>query len=234
MTRKEYIEAVKAKLEEISPFEEPTTFIAADGDSDYANVKPIISYIDGTLDEATRNCLRALPLTLLHSDIETTTPSISIAADGVATFNISTDERYVRFRHPELKRDITSFITTEDSLYLLQQNKYTRGGLAKPVAVVSSDVTSGIGKMEIYSLEKRSSSRTDTTNGRLLKININKKVGVAADYTGVTPATALVQSPISELVVLECAAMVADILGDVNAAQVIRQEQLTKVQAVLQ
>ena len=46
MTRAQLIEAVKVKLEEISPFDEPETFLAANGDSSYENVKPILSYIE--------------------------------------------------------------------------------------------------------------------------------------------------------------------------------------------
>ena len=57
MTREEYIEAVKVKLEEVSPFDEPNSFIAADNDPAYKEVKPIISYIEKTLDAAAHNCM---------------------------------------------------------------------------------------------------------------------------------------------------------------------------------
>ena len=71
MTRAQYIEAVLVKLEEINPFAEPDTFIAAEGDSAYANaVKPSKSYVDKSLDEAAHNCLRSLPLSLLHEDVQ--------------------------------------------------------------------------------------------------------------------------------------------------------------------
>lgn len=213
MTREEYIEAVKVKLEEVSPFDEPNSFIAAAGDPNYKEVKPIISYIEKTLDEAAHNCLQALPLTLLHADIVRSEPTLTIADDGVATFPIQPNTRFVRFRHPDLRRDITAFITSEDPIYLLQQNKYTRGGQSKPIAVVSSDT----GKMEIYTLLPKS----PTNEGVLLSIDIGK---IAEN----------VLSPIEDYIVLECAAMVSDILSDTVAAQTLRQEQQTKVQAVLQ
>lgn len=224
MTRQECIDAVKVKIEEISPFDEPDAFIANDPTSP---VKPIISYIDKSLDEATSNCLRALPLTLLHADVEaSTTPALNIDAEGVGKFPISTNRRFIRFRHADLQRDITAFVTSEDPIYLLQQNKHTRGGLCKPVAVVSSDATSGVGQMEIYSLKPNS-----TTGYTLLSINLAKKPGVAADYSPATPA--LVQSPIEDLIVLECARMVFNILGNFDGAKVCEAEQQAKIQAIL-
>ncbi len=212
MTRDNYILAVKAKLDEISPFDEPSSFIAAAGDTDYEEVKPIVSYIDSSLDEAAHNCLQVLPLQLLHADIDRTTPELTIAEDGVATFSIQPATRFVRFRHPDLHRDITAFITSEDPLYLLQQNKTTRGKQYKPIAVVSSDM----GQMEIYTLCTGSA----TNEGVLLSIDTHK---AAED----------VQSPVDEYIVLECAAIVSHILGDTQAAQTLRQEEQNKLQAVL-
>lgn len=212
MTREEYIEAVKVKLEEVSPFDEPNSFIAAAGDPDYKEVKPIVSYIEKTLDEAVHNCLQALPLTLLHADIVSSKPKLTIADDGVATFAIQPNTRFVRFRHPDLRRDITAFITSEDPIYLLQQNKYTRGGLSKPIAVVSNNE----GRMEIYTLLPKS----PTDKCVLLSIETGK---IAEN----------VLSPIEDYIVLECAAMVSDIMSNTVAAQTLRQEQQTKVQAIL-
>ena len=232
-TRADYIEAVKVKLEEVSPFTEPDAFIA---DGDASVVKPILSYIDKTLDEAARNCLRGLPLSLLHADIEHVTSTgasagiaMAIDSSGIGRFSLSQSIRPVRFRHDALKRDITSFITTEDSLYLLQQKEYTRGGTAKPVAVWSSNDD----QMEIYSFPKSMATpagQPDTT-AVLLGINTYRKPGVAEDYDDPTP---VIQSPIEDLIVLECAAMVAQILRDADKANGWRQEQAAKIQAQLQ
>lgn len=245
MTRQEYIDAVKVKIEEISPFDEPDAFIANDPTSP---VKPIISYIDKSLDEAAKNCLSSLPLRLLHADVETDHPSIDVRADGVGSFGLANlaNKRIIRFRHAELERDITAFITTEDPIYLLQQNKHTRGGQCKPVGVLSSD---GGNKMEVYSFEATGTARTisgqtgtapSTVNHTwLLYINMDKKPGVVSDYPTSTPGTyqytaaQLVQSPIDELIVLECARIVENILGDVNAAQICQNDFNAKVQAIL-
>ena len=234
-SRQWYIDAVKVKMEEISPFDEPEAFIAADGDADYANVKPIKEYIEKNLDEATHNCLQALPLTLLHADVARTQHPLSIDDDGVATFPIQPDRRFIRFRHADLERDITMFITSEDPQYLVMQNKHVRPKQCKTMAVVSSDVNTGTGngQMEIYTLQPRSARA-----GILLSIDLGKKVGEATDFTPpLTPAEAqaqLVQSPIEELIVLECARIVFNILKDYDGAKACENEQQTKKQALLQ
>ena len=236
MTRNQYIDAVKVKLEEISPFDEPDSFIA-DGDEAATTVKPFISYIDRSLDEAAHHMLRTLPLTLLHADIERSTPTMSVDTNGVGFIVISPQRRFVRLRHPALRRDITAFISSEDPLYLLQQKKCTRGGTAKPVAVVASNVVTGLtgntGQMEIYSFPE-SMYNTDDNQSLLLSINTEKHL---EDRSTTDPAftdTNFIKSPIEEFIVLECAAMVAEILSDTNTAQICRQELQSKIQATLQ
>lgn len=227
MTRKEYIDAVKVKLEEISPFDEPDSFIA-DGDDAANTEKPIISYIDKSLDEAAHNCLKSLPLTLLHADVVRSNPTLAIASDGVASFDISPNTRFIRFRHADLKRDITAFITSEDPLYLVQQNKHTRGGLAKPVAVIAAehDGTSS-GKMEIYSLKPTS----DTAGGYLLGIDTSKHPDDRSTADPAFTDNDCVKSPIEEYIVLECAAMVASILGDTATTQICQAQFQAKLQS---
>ena len=233
MTRAEIIEAVKVKLEEISPFDEPATLVAA-GDDASISVQPIKSYIDKNLNEATSDCLRALPLSLLHADIARSTPTLTIATNGVATFAIQPNTRFVRFHHEDLARDITVFMTSEDPLYLILQNKHIRPKLSKTTAVVSSDVLTGIGQMEIYTLKN-----TSSTSAVLWSIDLTKKPGVVTDYptstSGVYQYTQdeLVQSPIEELIVLECAAKVSSIIGNFEAAVMLRKEKDAKIQAIL-
>jgi hypothetical protein len=227
-----YKNAVQVKLEEISPFE-TESYIIAGGDPDYDKVNPIKSYIENTLPEATKNCLRTLPLSLLHADIERTTKQIAIDKDGVGRFIVSPDRRFVSFYHEELERDITTFITSEDPMYLIMQNKHVRPKQAKALAVLSSNVTVDVGtmaaQMEIYTLKPSESGRT--TSSALQSIDLTKLPGVAADYTPATPA--LVQSPIEELIVLECAAMVSDIMHNNAAAEACRQEFQSKVENTL-
>lgn len=230
-TRQELIDAVKVKLEEISPFEEPASFIAA-GDTAIDSVKPIISYIERTLDEAAHNCLRSLPLTLLHADIQRKTDGMTVDVNGVGyVTGLNATYRYIRFMHETLQRDITAFISSESPLYLVQQNRYVHGGPAKPVAVIASwhDGTNA-GQIEIYSFKPKMAEDFDPSNVSpdyvLLYINTEKTAG--------TDSSDPVQSSIDEFIVLECAAMVAEILGNVNTAQICRQEQTSKLQAIVQ
>lgn len=188
MNRQEYIDAVKVKIEEISPFDEPEHFIGEDDDS--ANtVKPIKEYIIRSLDEAAHNCLLSLPLSLLHADVEKLTSLLTpdekyaegdiedgkvrtyIDEKGVGRLNVWQNIRLVRYHHSALQRDITAFITTEDPLYLIQQNKFTRPGQCKPVGVWSAAER----QMEIYSFPKELYDTMDDS-ASLYAINLNKHV----------------------------------------------------------
>lgn len=221
MTREQLIDAVKVKIEEISPFDEPESFIA-DDDSSANTVKPIISYIDKSLDEAAKNCLMTLPLTLLHADVERINPTMVINDKGVGEFAISPNRRFIRFRHSSaLERDITAFITSEDPQYLVMQNPHCRPKQCKTMAVVSSDM----GQMEIYSYPEFLYGTTQT-DAYLLSIDLSKKPN--SDATG-----AKVLSPIEDLIVLECARMVFNILKDYDGAKVCENEQAAKIQAFL-
>ena len=230
-TREEYIEAVKVKLEEISPFKEPDHFIDGTSDPDFDCVKPIVSYIEKNLDEAAQNCLRSLPLSLLHADIERKTDGFSVDVNGVGFITgIHANYRYVRFRHEALKRDITAFITSEDPLYLVQQNEHVRGGLAKPVAVLASiHDGSNAGQIEIYSFKPKMDDSFDpsavSTDFVLLYINTEKTAGRDTAHP--------VQSPIEDLIVLECAKMVFAILGNFDGVKSCENEQAEKIQAIL-
>lgn len=231
-TREEYIEAVKVKLEEISPFDEPESFIDGASDPDFDCVKPIVSYIEKNLDEAAQNCLRSLPLSLLHADIERKTDGFSVDVNGVGFITgIHSNYRYVRFRHAALKRDITAFITSENPLYLEQQNEHVRGGLAKPVAVLASYAETGnyYGQIEIYSFKPKMAEAFDpsavSTDFVLLYINTEKTAGSDTLHP--------VQSPIEDLIVLECAKMVFAILGNFDGVKSCENEQAEKIQAIL-
>ncbi len=235
MTREDYIKAVKVKLEEISPFDEPSSFIA-DSDGAADTVKPIQEYIINSLEEATKNCLLSLPITLLHADIERTTPPMSISENGVGTFPISTNRRFIRLKHNALKRDITAFITSEDSLYLLQQKNVSgvRGGVNKPVAVIASNYDgTSVGVMEVYSFPSSMvTDGTPNTDTILLSIDLSKKPGATTDYTPNLTNSQIVQSSIEEYIVLECAAIVCGVLSDYEAMKLCRKEIQNKLAAI--
>jgi len=203
MTRDEYILAVKAKLEEISPFDgADDNFIAAGSDK---RVKPIQSYIESELDNAARFCLNTLPLSLLSEDIESDSKSVRVDKKGVGHVSDQYEYvRYVRISCDLLDRDILSVISTSSPMYTLQLNKYTRGGYAKPVAAYNPEEH----ELEIFSFSG------------------NENTGQKADisYIDTSIKAELVQSRIEEYIILRTAMCVARILGDVNTSTIFEKE----------
>ena len=235
MTRAELISRVQTKLDEKSPFDEPRSLIAAAGDSSYDKVKPITMYIDDLLDEAANDCLRMLPLSLVGKDVQKISllgPSAPAAdaakqvvvTDGVGVLPLSDNGithyiRLLRVRADGWKKEVTSFITSADSYYLVQQNPNTRGKLYKPVVawVPESD------RLELFSFPNVANMTMVAAD--VWYIQCNKQAG--SDQSNP------VQSPIDELIAIRCAELVCNIFGNQNA-QVFQKEFTEKVNSVLQ
>lgn len=219
MQRSDYIQKVKAKLEEISSFSDPGSLQILDqGESDV--VKPIISYIEESLDEATRDCLNNLPLSLLSSDIDSDRECTIIDESGVGHVdNFDEYKRLVRVCSPHWERDVTAFITSSDPTYLLQQNKYTRGKCAKPVVAYVPERQ----ELELYSFPMHGHCDDHCgckpTHARVYYIDCRKKAE-------------RVQSKIEDFIVLRCATIVLEILKDQNA-QVMAAEYANKLNDIL-
>lgn len=225
MTRDQLIESVQTKLDEKSPFDEPQTFIAAAGDSSYDKVKPIKMYIEDLLDEAANDCLRVLPLTLVGADVKKQSYPAAPITNGVGTIvlqdnagsNITYYLRLVRVKATNWKKEVTSFITSSDPLYLLQQDENTRGKLCKPVVAWVPEYSC----LELYSFPGISSS---TVNAEVYYIPCNKTAG--------SNTTDAVLSSIDEFVVIRCAELVCNVFGS-QTAQVFQKEFAEKVNSVL-
>jgi hypothetical protein len=209
MTRQEYINKVKVKLDEVSPFDEPLTFIAADGDSSYDKVKPIVNYIDELLDNATQFCLRVLPLSLLSADVEKKEEELTVS-NKIGEIKGYADRRLCRVRVADWKRDVTHFFTSEDANYLIQQNEHTRSGIAKPSVFYVAEED----HLELYSF----SYETTTNSALVWSIDTLKR-------------TEDVESNISDFIALKCAQLVLDVLGSTNSA-IMEKEFERKVNAV--
>lgn len=223
MSRTELIEGVKAKLEEISPFDEPQSFIAA-GDAGYDRVKPILLYIDQTLDESAKYCLMNLPLSLLSQDIIHDIMSASIDKKGVGHIGHSEDSRLIRVRAELWQRDCTSFITTSDALYLIQQNRFTRGGVSKPIVVYNPEQS----ELELFSFPAFANETTQEIE--LWHIPFY----AASDGELRLRSAESISSPIYDYIILVCAAQVLDIMGNKEQAAVLRQEYNTRLESEMQ
>lgn len=150
MTTDEYINKVRAKIEEISPFSSPTSFIAAEGDGEFANVNPINSYIEDSLGQSVEEALTIVPLHLLSEDSASTTLQIT-KDNGVGNAELPTDFlRLVSVKVESWERKVTELISVTNPLYLLQQNPYTRGGYSKPIAAIVNG--EGKKRIELYSV----------------------------------------------------------------------------------
>lgn len=209
MTRQEYIEKVKVKLDEVSPFEEPLTFIAADGDSSYDKVKPISIYIEKELDNAVYFCLKTLPLKVLSKDIKKEEREL-VTNEGVGNVVSSNEERLCRVRVNGWERDVITFSTPEDARYSLQQNKHTRSGIARPSVFYNPEES----MIELFSVP----ADFEADKATIWSIDLATK---AED----------VKSDISDFIVLKCAQLVLDILGSQNSS-IMEKELVRKVTAL--
>ena len=222
MTRDELTALVKVKLEEISPFEEPTSFIVAAGDPDYDKVKPILSYIEKTLDHAAVFCLTNLPTSLLAKDIEQINLSASVDNRGVGHAAHTEYSRLVRLKAESWLRECTTFITTESPMYSLQQNWHTRGGIAKPVVVFNPEY----GELSLFSFP-HSYYNQENVPVSLWHIPLYDTT------TGVERTAESVLSPIHDYIALACASQVLDIMEEPQRAALLRQQYNIKLESIL-
>lgn len=218
LTRQQLIDYVRTKLDEHSPFDEPQSFIAAAGDPDYDKVKPIVKYIDDLLNEAANDCLRMLPLTLVGADVQKLIcPEISIDDDEVVRIKLSTQNllnaRFTRVKATLWKKEVTSFITSSNPMYLLQQDEDARGKLCKPIVAIVPEKDC----LELYSFPGMAGK---TTNTDVFYISCNKEAEN-------------IVSDIDELVAIRCAELVCNVFGS-QSAQVFQKEFAEKNNSVLQ
>lgn len=222
MLRSELITAVKARLDEFSPFEEPVSLVAIPT----SDVKPIQAIIDTTLPTAADTVLMQVPLSIVRS----TTNNITLAANGTPQFGGSpvltrmTDdpevgllripEDYLRLhtvRFAHWRRDVHRAITPDSSDYLLQRNPHTRGRAERPYVALNE------GFFEIYSLpvDRTSECRTFT-------------------YIPRTSATCpSFEDSVAPLIILETAKNIFETYNNLNAAKTLIEEQQRLLQAAM-
>lgn len=145
------INMVKIKLDELEPEGEGVIY---DLETEPNVSDPYNLYINGLLDESATNLLQIAPKHILP-----VTKSLKTATQigsGKTGF-VQCDADYLRlyaFKMTEWEREINDPITVDDPLYKLQSNEYVRGGVAKPVVVISKRyITDAVYKvLEYYSV----------------------------------------------------------------------------------
>lgn len=215
MDKFDFIHLVRVKLEEVSPFDDPASFLAA-GDDASLKVKPIDTYIVGEAGAALRDVLLSAPLHVLACATDSSLVLHATVKGGVAVADLPGDFlRLVEVRMPGWERSVIIPIRSTDPAYVLQQNRWTRGGTAKPVAALRGAGELGVKSLELYSLP-------DTEDGSEVETDVFRYIPFRfcpdADCADWMPSCA------AQYAVPLCAARVLRLFGQENAAQAIEKE----------
>ena len=197
MNRADVKKSIKAKLEELSPFSEPSALLAVSNN----DVKPIDSYIEETIDISFDKVLLLSPLHLIKDAVKLLTTTVTLNA-GVG--NVAAPADYLRLHtvfYPEWRRPVNVCIGVENPLYLLQRNPNTRGKYEKPVVAIDNGV------FEIYSLK--------TTTGTFKYIPKTAK------------NTATFEDSLVPLLIVQCAIDVLVIFEQTEKVKSVTDELLT-------
>lgn len=132
MERSALINKVKTRIDEVSASGDVIVEVGVE------NTKPYDSIIDELLDESALEVLLKAPfyrLTISSGDV---TPVQDSVDKHIGTITLPNDFlRLVSFRMNEWQQPVTSFAVQGDEIAQKQANKHIRGGVAKPVAVLS-------------------------------------------------------------------------------------------------
>ena len=135
MTREQVIQKVLSKLDEVAPFDDSTIVTGADS---LAN--PVRAIVLELMDECANQVLldapiNSCPVTSFSSTITLDITNASV--DGVLTIQMAAD--FIKIATLDLScwdRPISRTYPQDHPIYQLQRNKYTRGGLSKPVGIL--------------------------------------------------------------------------------------------------
>lgn len=198
--RSDIITRVKSCMEELTPQWEGT-FELTEGVS-------IDRYIDGVIEEQLRILYMTLPENVLPvSDIKDKVEPTE-RRDGTGRIFLPADVlRPVRLKMEGWKIPVTRFIDEKHPLYELQFNRYTRGGVSKPVAAWLRDDV-GYTFIDYFSLPTAYLMHTIES----LCCILTPEQG-AAQYT--------LHPLVYDSLCYRCAATVYDIMGNHDMAQVM-------------
>lgn len=151
-TRQSAIDFIKAKLDEIIPGGEGFTF-ALSAEPNISN--PLDLLINAHLDEATKNVILSAPISVLFPTLAT---DAGVANTDAKTGYVVLPDNFLRlssFKMTDWLTDIDNPITPKDPKYKKQSNQFLRGGLSKPVAVLTWKSVANVMKrvLEYYSVD---------------------------------------------------------------------------------
>jgi predicted transposase len=109
-------------------------------DEAWQNAKYVLRVIDELLDESALEVLLKAPFYRLNVTSATVTAKEEYKGSKIGTITLPTDFlRLVSFSMSDWQQPVTSFAIQGDEIAKKQANKYLRGGVAKPVAVLSKN-----------------------------------------------------------------------------------------------
>lgn len=132
MERSALINKVKTRIDEISMSGDVIVDVGVE------NSKPYDTIINELLDESALELLLKAPFYLLDISEDTELTIIEDSTDKhIGTIELPYDfVRLVSFKMKDWLRPVTEFNLPTDEVAIRQSNKYLRGGIAKPVAVL--------------------------------------------------------------------------------------------------
>lgn len=132
MERLELVNRVRRKIDEVSAQDTPLQTITI------ADENAVDAIIDSLLDESAKEILLKAPVQRLT--VTSSTPSTVMNDNDTTTGYIQVPEDFLRlvsFKMGDWHRSVTDLAVKGDAISMRQHNKYIRGGVAKPVGVIS-------------------------------------------------------------------------------------------------
>lgn len=126
-TKSSFIQDVALRMDEVSSSDEVSVSVGIEDNN------PLYTLIGGLIEEAFGEVARIAPLAMLPMEPET-----GNASNGITTIDLPAD--YLRFAYITVagsNRVIGTLNVEGDAVAVRQDNKYTRAGSEKPVAVLS-------------------------------------------------------------------------------------------------
>lgn len=213
MTRADLITAVKGRLDEFTPFAEPTSLVALST----SDVKPMNSIIENILARAADSVLMVVPLYL----VQTTLTDITSAVTGATRMTDDTEvglhtvpSDFLRLHTAKFdtwRRSVNETHKENEEMYRIQRNQYTRGRNEKPCVCINN------GKFEIYSL---TFPTTETTHCE--KFTYIPRTSESA---------ATFEDSVAPLIILEAARVCLATFGNTAGVKLMAEEEKTWLQS---
>ena len=218
ITRKQAIQAVQARIDELCPIEWDSGGLALDSQ---IPVKPIADYIDKFLDEAVKSVFLAAPSTkhlpcILLIKSTPIANIISVVTQPVFHYRIALptsdgafyNQGFLRLKQidtEEWERPITDTVSMDSEEYRLLRNPHTTAGNSKPKAVmVRGAGTNTIPCIEIYSGLRYDTNKINNNGQSASLINLRYIPSITLGSTetigGINTSQGILTDPKSPLV----------------------------------